>query len=130
MESLRTRDLRAVFEFVEVAWALAGERAITAETLAALDELIPSDEGAYCQLDPIHRRAINSIDATGRTDDVPEVFWEIVDEHPLCRHQRAYADFAATRLSDVISRRRFVDSRVYAEWFRPAGMTAELEAGL
>src|SRR3954469_2539368 len=110
MESLRTRDLRAVLEFVEVAWALAGERAITAETLAALDELIPCDEVAYCQLDHIHRRAIDYIDTTGGINDVPEVFWEFVDERPLCRHPRAYADFAATRLSDVISRRRFVNS--------------------
>jgi len=51
-------------------------------------------------------------------------------EHPLCRHQQAYADFSATRLSDVISHRRLVATRVYAEWFGPWEIEAELEAGI
>ena len=59
-----------------------------------------------------------------------ELFWRIVEDHPLCRHQQAYADFSATRLSDVVSHRSLVNSRVYAEWFRPAGIAAELEAGI
>ncbi|MDQ1463979.1 MAG: hypothetical protein QOC73_920, partial [Actinomycetota bacterium] len=34
------------------------------------------------------------------------------------------------RLSDVISHRQLVNSRVYADWFRPAGIAAELEIGI
>jgi DNA-binding CsgD family transcriptional regulator len=134
MEALRSRDLRAALEFVETAWALADERAFTAETLDALNELVPCDEVSYCVLDRVQRREIAYIDTnagkTGEGDDDDESFWRIVDEHPLCRHQQAYADFSATRLSDVIARRRLVNSRVYAEWFRPSGIEAELEAGI
>ncbi len=133
MEALRSRDLRAALEFVEVAWALADVRAFTAETLDALGELIPCDEVSYCVLDRVQRREIAYIDTNGGVGDGDvddEPFWRIVDVHPLCRHQQAYADFSATRLSDVISRQRLVNSRIYAEWFRPYGVEAELEAGI
>jgi DNA-binding CsgD family transcriptional regulator len=134
MEALRSRDLRAALEFVETAWALADERAFTAETLDALNQLVPCDEVSYSVLDRVQRREIAYIDTNGgeadEGDDEDESFWRIVDEHPLCRHQQAYADFSATRLSDVISRRRLVNSRVYADWFRPLGIEAELEAGI
>jgi DNA-binding CsgD family transcriptional regulator len=134
MEALRSRDLRAALLFVETAWALADERAFTAETLAALNDLVPCDEVTYCVLDRVQRREVALIDSNGGErddgDDDDALFWQIVDEHPLCRHQQAYADFSATRLSDVISRRRLVNSRIYAEWFRPVGIEAELEAGI
>lgn len=134
MEAFRSRDLSAALEFVETAWALADERAFTAETLDALNQLVPCDEVSYCVLDRVQRREIAYIDTNGdeseEGDDDDELFWRIVGEHPLCRHQQAYADFSATRLSDVISRRRLVNSRIYAEWFRPLGIEAELEAGI
>jgi DNA-binding NarL/FixJ family response regulator len=134
MEALRSRDLSAALEFVETAWALADERAFTAETLDALNELVRCDEISYSVLDRVRRREIAYIDTNGaesdEDDDDDELFWRIADEHPLCRHQQAYADFSATRLSDVISRRKLVNSRIYAEWFRPVGIEAELEAGI
>jgi DNA-binding NarL/FixJ family response regulator len=130
METLRSRDLSAVLEFVEIAWALADERAFTSETLDALNELVPCDEVSYCVLDRVRRREIAYLDNDGGETDDDELFWRIVDEHPLCRHQQAYADFSATRLSDVISHQKLVNSRIYAEWFRPAGIEAELEAGI
>jgi DNA-binding CsgD family transcriptional regulator len=130
MEELRSRALRQVLEFVETAWALAGERPFTAETLTALAELVPSDLIDYCDLDRVHRCALDYIEAGQGADDDWELFWRIADGHPLCHHQQAYADFSATRLSDVISRHRLVNSRVYAEWFRPSGIEAELEVGI
>ena len=129
MEHLRSRDLQGVLEFVETAWALAGESAVTPDTLAALNQLIASDEVSYCHLDHVHRRVISYVDTNG-SDGGADVFSGIIDAHPLCRHQQAYADFSATRLSDVISRRELLGSRIYAEWFRPAGIVAELEAGI
>ncbi|HKO28085.1 MAG TPA: LuxR C-terminal-related transcriptional regulator [Solirubrobacteraceae bacterium] len=129
MESLRSRDLRAALEFIETAWSLADEHAFTLETLAALGELIPSDELAYCHLDRVHRTEVEYVGTDDGEDD-GGLFWRIVDEHPICRHQQAYADFSATRLSDVISERRLLNSRIYAEWFRPHGFETELEIGI
>jgi DNA-binding CsgD family transcriptional regulator len=136
MEALHSRDLRAALEFVETAWAVADERAFTPETLSALNELIASDDIAYCDIDRVRRRELLWVgvyeEYVGVDEDDEDValFWRIVDEHPLCHHQQAYADFSATRLSDVISRSRFVNSRVYAEYFRPFGIEAELEMGI
>jgi DNA-binding CsgD family transcriptional regulator len=131
MEELRSRDVRQVLEFVEIAWAVAGERPFTVETLAALVELVPSDLVDYCDLDRVRRCALDYVEVgQGGGDDDWELFWRIADVHPLCHHQQAYADFSATRLSDVISRPRLVNSRIYADWFRPSSIAAELEMGI
>jgi len=130
MEELRRRDLHQLLDFVETAWAAAGERPFTEETLAALAELIPADLVDYCDLDRVRRCDLDYVEVGQVPDDDWELFWRIADEHPLCHHQQAYADFSATRLSDVISRRRLVNSRIYAEWFRPSGIEAELEMGI
>lgn len=130
MEALSSRDAQRVLEFVETAWAVAHERAFTAETLAALVELIPADGVSYCDLDHVQRCELDSVEIGPGADDDLALFWRIVDDHPLCHHQQAYADFSATRLSDVITRPRLLNSRVYAEWFRPDGIEAQLEAGI
>jgi DNA-binding CsgD family transcriptional regulator len=121
---LRSRDISAALGFIETAWALAGERAFNLETLAALQELIPCDLIGYNELDCTHPRIDYYVgDDAGGGDE--ELFWQVV--YPICRHQQAYAD-SATRLSDVVSRRSFVRTRAYAEWFRPLGIEAELDA--
>lgn len=133
MGALRSRDLRASLEFVEIAWSLADERAFKLETLAALGELIPADEIGYADLDRVHRETVDYVgtDLDGDGDEnEDELFWDIVEAHPICRHQLAYCDFSAVRLSDVMSRRRLINSRIYAEWFRPSGFEAELEIGI
>lgn len=130
MENLPHRDLRAALEFVEVAWGLAGVQAFPAETLKALAQVIACDEVSYCDLDRVNQRTIEHVQDDGDDGDSDRLFWSIVDEHPLCRYQQAYADFSATRLSDVISRQQLARTRVYADWFHPAGIVAELEAGI
>jgi DNA-binding CsgD family transcriptional regulator len=129
MEGVRGSDLRAVLEFVELAWSHAGERAFPLETLEALATVIPCDAVGFTDLDRLNRRIIEYVGTDGDGGD-DEVFWQTVDEHPICRHQQAYADFSARRLSDIIPLQRFLATRVYAEWFRPLGMVAELEVGL
>jgi DNA-binding CsgD family transcriptional regulator len=128
MEGVRAPDLQAVLEFVELAWARAGEQAFPLETLEALARVIPCDSVGYSDLDRLNRRTIEYVGTDDAGDDA--LFWDIVGEHPLCRHQQAYADFSATRLSDVISRRQLVGTRVYADWFRPDGVVAEMEVGI
>jgi DNA-binding CsgD family transcriptional regulator len=130
METLRSHDLRAVLEFVETAWALASEHAFPRETLDALGELIPFDSASYYELDCVHRREIEYVTTDDDDDEDDGLFWRIVDEHPIWCHQQAYADFSAIRLSDVTSRQRLVNSRIYAEWFRPLGIEAEIKAGI
>jgi DNA-binding CsgD family transcriptional regulator len=123
---VRAGDLSAVLEFLELAWGNAGQRAFPLETLDALAQLIPCDELGYAEIDRVNRRIVEHVGDGGEDD----LFWQIIDEHPLCRHQQAYADFSAMRLSDVVSRPQLVRSRVYADWFAPVGIVAELEVGI
>lgn len=129
MNRVRARDLSAVLDFVDLAWANAGPRAFPIETLEALAELIPCDLIGYCDIDRVNRKILEYV-GNDSDDGDDDLFWQTVDVHPLCRHQQAYADFSAMRLSDLVSPSRLVHTRVYAEWFAPAGVVAELEVGI
>jgi DNA-binding CsgD family transcriptional regulator len=118
-----------MLEFVEDAWAASGERPFTAATLEALDRLVPSDRIGYTDIDRVGRLIHEYVGNDGDDGGVDE-FWAIVDEHPICHHQQAYADFSATRLSDVISPRRLAQSPIYTAWFRKYDLAAELEIGI
>jgi DNA-binding CsgD family transcriptional regulator len=126
MEGVRGSDLRAVLEFLELAWARAGRHAFPLETLEALAVLIPCDAIGYAEIDRVNRRILEHVGDDGGDD----LFWQIVDEHPLCHHQLAYLDFSATRLSDVTAHGQLVRTRVYADWFAPRRFVAELEVGI
>jgi DNA-binding CsgD family transcriptional regulator len=130
VEGVRGSDLRAVLEFVELAWARAGEHAFPLATLEALARVIPCDSVGYTELDRLDRRVIEYVGTDDDDGGDDELFWDIVGEHPLCRYQLAYADFSPKRLSDVISPRQLSRTRVYAEWFRPYRIGAELEVGI
>jgi DNA-binding CsgD family transcriptional regulator len=130
MEGVRGSDLRAVLEFLDFAWSQAGEHAFPIATLEALARLIPCDVVGYAELDRLNRQVVEHVGSDGQDGDDDALFWQIIDEHPLCQYQQAYADFSAKRLSDVIERRQFVRKRVFADWFRPFGITAELEVGI
>jgi DNA-binding CsgD family transcriptional regulator len=123
-------DLSAILEFLELAWANAGPRAFPTETVEALGALVPCDRIGYAEIDRVNRRVLDYAGNDGADDGDDDLFWSIVGEHPLCQHQLAYADFSARRLSDVVSHARLVRSRVYADWFAPAGVVAELEVGI
>jgi DNA-binding CsgD family transcriptional regulator len=129
MATLARGDLRAALDFIELAWSGAGDEPFPLETIEALQRLIPCDIAAYCELDNVARKQTAYV-GTDVEGDPDGIFWELVDEHPICRHQQAYADFSAIRTSDVVSTRRLRQTRVYSEWFRPEGITGELECGI
>jgi DNA-binding CsgD family transcriptional regulator len=100
-------------------------------TLDALRQLVPCDLLAYNDIDRAQRMVVAYV-AT-EPDDVEEddeEFWEILEAHPLCRHQQLYRDFSTQRLSDVVTGRELRTSRAYQEWLRPSGIVAEADAGL
>jgi DNA-binding CsgD family transcriptional regulator len=101
------------------------------ETLEALARVIPCDSIGYTDVDRVRRVVVSYVGTDGgEFADADEAFCEVMDEHPLCRHQQVYGDFSATRLSDVIPGGLLRAGHVYQEWLRPYGMVAELEAGL
>jgi DNA-binding CsgD family transcriptional regulator len=129
MATLTRGDLRAALDFITLAWDAAQAEPFPSETIEALQRLIPSDIAAYCELDEVARTVIAYV-GTDEDGDPDGVFWDIVEEHPTCRYQQAYNDFSAIRVSDLVSNRHLRNSSVYADWFRPAGITGELECGI
>jgi RNA polymerase sigma factor (sigma-70 family) len=119
-----------VLDFLEVAWGHAGEHPFPLETLEALARLIPCDSIGYTDVDRARRVVLEYIGTDAEDGEGAADYWDIVDEHPLCRRHALYGDFAAVRLSDLIPRRRLLTGRLYSEWMRPYGMVAELSAGL
>lgn len=126
---MRDSDTRAVLEFIEFAWAHAGERPFPLETLERLAQLVPCDAAGYSEMDQVNRRVLAYVGTDG-SDGGEDMYWQIADEHPLCRYELANGDWSARRLSDVIAFSRLVHTRVYAEWFRPVGVVAELGFGI
>jgi len=98
--------------------AAAGEHPFPLETLQALARLIPCDVIGYAEMDRVARR---ELDYVGNARTPVRTGSGDRRRAPLCRHQLAYADFSAVRLSDVISRRRLINSHIYADWFAPRG---------
>jgi DNA-binding CsgD family transcriptional regulator len=129
MATLTRSDLRAALGFIELAWSGANDEPFPLETIEALQRLIPCDIAAYCELDNVARTQTAYV-GTDVDGDPDGVFWDIVEEHPTCRHQQAYNDFSAMRTSDVISDRRLRETSFFAEWFQPYGITGELECGI
>jgi DNA-binding CsgD family transcriptional regulator len=62
--------------------------------------------------------------------DITDDEWERMNGHPICRQWRKDGRFSALRLSDVITRREFRQSRLYAESFAPWGVEYELKVRL
>jgi DNA-binding CsgD family transcriptional regulator len=130
MAALAPRDAERVLRFVTAAEELGGDQPFTPQTLEELGKLVPADGVAYCELDRVRQRGRLIVDRPGDFDWCPPVsYWDIADEHPICRrHTRG--DFRALKLSDFLSLRQLRKSRVYAVWFRPVGVDRELNVAI
>ncbi len=132
MSALAPRDAERLLRFVADAEELAGDHAFTPDVLAELGKLIPADDVTYCELDRVRKlqrllvsRSPDEWDAS--LTEVP--YWEIAAEYPTCRRHES-GDFSAFKLSDFIGLRALRKSRLYALWFRPAGVERELSVAI
>ncbi|HET7759684.1 MAG TPA: LuxR C-terminal-related transcriptional regulator [Gaiellaceae bacterium] len=126
MSVLAHRDAERVLRFLGDAEELAGDHAFTPEVLERLGELVPADEVCYCELDRVRKHNRFMALRPGDDGDEPEAtYWEIARDYPTCRKHDS-GDFRAFKLSDFLSLRKLRRSRIYALWFRPAGVEREI----
>lgn len=137
MPALSARDAERLLRFVAEAQSLSGDQPFTPELLVELGRLIEADWVTYHETDYVRRRLLLFVPRPGDDDeeeewdgDIPDHEWDLMNEHPVCRQWRQDGRFSALRLSDVISRREFRESRFYAEFFAPWGMEYELKVRL
>jgi DNA-binding CsgD family transcriptional regulator len=128
---LAARDSERLLRFVADAEDLGGEDPFTPEVLAELGKLLSCNRLVYEEQDRVRQRVRHTV---RRADgwDPPAIsvsYWDIAAEHPVCsRHNRG--DFRALKLSDFLSLKQLRRSRIYALWFRPAGIERELAVAI
>jgi DNA-binding CsgD family transcriptional regulator len=128
---LAARDSERLLRFVADAEDLGGEDPFTPEVLAELGKLLSCNRLVYEEQDRVRQRVRHTV---RRADgwDPPAIsvsYWDIAAEHPVCsRHNRG--DFRALKLSDFLSLKQLRRSRIYALWFRSAGIERELAVAI
>ena len=120
------RDAERILRFVSEAEELGGDHAFTPQFLERLGELVPADQIWYCELDRVRKRDRLTVGRPGDEGSETEAsYWDISHEYPTCRTHDS-GDFRAFKLSDFVSLQKLRQSRIYALWFRPAGIEREV----
>ncbi len=129
---LRSRDARLVLEFLSNAAELESAHPFDERLLALLRELIPSPDISYGELDRGLQRYTDGttssvVDGSGSSQ---EVYFSLFHQCPLLVYRDRTADQSATRISDVLSPRRWRDLELYRACFQPLGLDHVMEIGL
>lgn len=123
-------DLRGIVHFLDAALSLEPDESFPPAMLAALAELIPSDQVDYFEVRP--DRSVISFTTGFEEEPAPSV----VDASARLAHQNPLAPFQWTpadgplRMSEVISERRLRRLDYYHDFLRPAGIRDRLRVWL
>jgi DNA-binding CsgD family transcriptional regulator len=130
---LTDADLEGALCFVREGHAEAGIDPFPSHLLERLRLLVACEFASYAELDRVHQLELTSTEASSgssESDEVSiEVFWRIVDEHPLCRAQ-ASGRFDALKLSDFLTLRQLHRSALYTEYLRRYGVEYQIDVGI
>ena len=133
MPALSARDAEGILRFVAAAEGLGGDdEPFTPHVLEELGKLVTADWVAYCEQDRIRQHVRLFV---GRASDEYELdeplvsYWDIAEEHPVCRVHHT-GESRALKLSDFVGLRQLKSSHVYAVWFGPCGIDRELNVAI
>lgn len=127
---LRHADVAAVLGFLSDIRDLPFEEAYPPTLLARLGNLIPAADVTYRENDLRGRRTPRMIDAGGViVDPADELYWR-VGPCAITDYRARTGDLSAARLTDVLPWRRYRESAIYREYFRPGCRDHMLDLGL
>jgi DNA-binding CsgD family transcriptional regulator len=128
---LRNSDLQAVVEFLGEASSIDGPDPFPRPLLESLRRLVPSDEVVYDELDRVRETVLWEEIFPGETDGPDEpTYWDVRDQHPVCRHHEVAGEFHALKLSDFLTRSELRRTDIYWDWFHPWGVEYLMTVGL
>jgi DNA-binding CsgD family transcriptional regulator len=128
---LRNSDLQAVVEFLGEASSIDGPDPFPRPLLESLRRLVPSDEVAYDELDRVRETVLWEEIFPGETDGPDEpTYWDVRDQHPVCRHHEVAGEFHALKISDFLTRSELRRTDIYWDWFHPWGVEYQMTVGL
>ena len=129
MERLCASDVRAILRFVGDTYA-APAGSFRLDTIARLRALVPSDMTAWVET----RVGRPEVEAVASPHDLlpdgPRRFALVRDEHPVLLHFERSRHGGAAKLSDFLGERRYHRTRIYQEFFRPAGVEHQMSIAL
>jgi DNA-binding CsgD family transcriptional regulator len=132
--TLSTSDAGRLLRFVAGAESIGGDQPFTGDILVDLGRLIEADWVTYTEVDHVGRRLLAYVPRPGDEEDegseIDDEGWELMPEHPICRHWRESGWLAPLRLSDVVTRRELHQNRFYNLALRPWGVEHELKVRL
>jgi DNA-binding CsgD family transcriptional regulator len=127
VESLKTKDLRAILDFLQGCYATRDLDDFVAEALANLPKLIRADATVYNEYNPRRNRIIWLQDPVDFAFRGSEKVWERhSNEHPFIDHYRKSRHGGAVKFSDFVSARQFRRTALYNEFFRPLNINHQL----
>jgi DNA-binding CsgD family transcriptional regulator len=119
--ALSGADLRAALEFVRRISSARDPDEFAEETLRGLRELVRCDYASYVETNPGAGRAMAFTEPReAMFPEVPEVLARNLDGHPLVRYYAETGELRALKMSDFLTRRQFLRTRLYDELFGPA----------
>jgi DNA-binding CsgD family transcriptional regulator len=119
--TLSGADLRAALEFVRRISNSREPDEFADETLSGLRELIRCDYASYVETNPVAGRAMAFTEPReAMLAKAPEILARNLDEHPLVQYYAETGELRALKMSDFLTRRRFLRTRLYGELFGPA----------
>jgi DNA-binding CsgD family transcriptional regulator len=123
-------DWRAVHGFLREAETVEGPEPFPGWLLARLATLLSADFASFTELDREQGRTLGFWATSDVGDEEDDLFWRIIDQHPLCQHQAQTGDYTTVKLSDfgTLRARRSLD--IYDDWYGPDGVIDEMEAGI
>ena len=128
---LRNSDLQAVVEFLGEASTVDGPDPFPRPLLESLHRLVPSDEVVYDELDRVRETVLREEIFPGGIDGPDEpTYWDVRDQHPVCRHHEVAGEFHALKISDFLTRSELRRTDIYWDWFHPWGVEYQMSVGL
>src|SRR5262245_50033244 len=124
MDGLSRRDLAAALDFIDGAYAANDPERLARYTVVNLLSLLRSDCAAFNEINARRRRIQWVTEGAQPPGDGEQIFAAHMHTHPVVAHFKRPGTGAATRVSDVLSRREWLGRGIYTEFYRPMGLDA------
>lgn len=127
---LQQADVEAALAFLADVHDLQSDEPYPAELIARLGDLVRGAHVVYRENDLRGRRTPRMTDAHGTlVDEADELYWT-VGPCPITEYRGRTGDLSAARLTDVVPWRRYRETAIYRDYFRPGMVDHMLDLGL
>jgi DNA-binding CsgD family transcriptional regulator len=134
IDRLRSRDLRALLEFLHQAYAIRHIDEHTTHVVADLPKVIRAEITGYTQADLRHRRIKWSVVSRPELNLSKPDMKQIVERHlqgnPVVPYYLTTRDARAVTISDFLTRQEFHRLPLYNEWYRSMDVEYQLSVPL